>query len=106
LPLAEFHHLKQKEGEGGLTGVGFVGEDGQVADHATFLVVEAEELVDSRDFHYAQPSGRNQAETRSGPASGRAFLLNIASVCVSILVGATTAGSPGEGFLGHNEWST
>jgi hypothetical protein len=90
----------------GLGGVGPVGEDGQVADHASLLVVEAEELVDSRDCDYAQPSGRNQAETRSGPTSGRAFLLNIASVCVSIPVGATTAGSPGEGFLWHNEWST
>jgi hypothetical protein len=65
LLLAELHHLKTKRGEEGLAGVGLVGEDVQVSDHASLLVVEAEELVESRDLDYAKHSGRNKPETRS-----------------------------------------
>jgi len=76
----------------GLASIPFVGENCQVSEHASLLVVEAEELVDSGDRDLAKPSSGGNIVTRTlvdcitEPIGSTeyAILFRIASVCVAI----------------------
>src|SRR6267378_272093 len=83
--------LARKRGRG-LASVGFVGENCQVSNHASFLVVEAEELVDSGDRDLAKPTSRcdivtwGTADSVTEPVCSAEYpvLLGVASVGVAV----------------------